>query len=238
MSKKNNGNKSTTAAKKQPTKVKPVENVKTPNTQTGNDSKEFNTPIDGEGCEAVTVVIISEDEERATVAARSVKKNLKGVDAEILVIGSDDQRNTMPATLLELLPKINTERIVLMTSSMIILNPVTLGDIACVKGPKSGVYEHNLPVIVHKEPLEAVLNHMIEHLPYAHVIDVYYKGVYPDVQPVNIGPWDKNVWMLPVISNNPSPEALRKYGDKKFMYISENSWSQSVKDFLNEKFPE
>ena len=161
MSKKNNGNKSTTAAKKQPTKVEPVENVKAPDTQTGNDSEEFNIPTDGEGCEAVTVVIISEDEERAAVAARSVKKNLKGVDAEILVIGIDDQRNTMPATLLEQLTKINTERIVLMTSSMIILNPVILGDIACIKGPKLGLYEHNLPVMVHKKPLEAVLNHMI-----------------------------------------------------------------------------
>ena len=90
-------------------------------------------PTDGEGCESVTVIIIAnhrDHPEFAQMVARSVKQNLIGVDGEILIMQREDG---LPLTedLRQFLLQVHTERIILMTDDMVMLNPSTIYEVGC-----------------------------------------------------------------------------------------------------------
>lgn len=225
-----------------------VATVETPDTApaTGTAVAGPDAPADGEGCESVTVVILSHRPDTCHLSPCSVRKNLTGVDAEILMVpttGADID------ALLGCLPQVETERIILMTDSMVILNPVTLGDVQVVKAVKAGTadngsmilnFDTKTPVLMHKSALEPLLEAMKEDLPYGNVTDTYFKGVLPEGhQPLLMGDWHSDPWLLPAVSRNPSTEALEKYGRwKKFMHVGPDSWSESVVQFLEQRFPE
>ena len=251
--KEKNGTKKATAATEQPTNVKPMEAVEASNAQAGADMAEASTdnagggeapsePEDGKGIEAVTVIIIGTDPYRAAIQAASVKKNLKGVDCDVHVVSDEHLRDTPAETLLEHLPHCHTERIVLMTDGMIILNPVTLGDIACIKAKyvgRLGILDYNqrMPVMMHKSVLEELLPSLIKDMPHADLLNAYFGNVYPEVRPVDPCDWPKSVWLLPLSSDAPDMAAVLKYAEtQKFMYISSRSWSDDVAGFVAERF--
>lgn len=227
-------NENKTTAAKQPETSESVAAAQAPdtNTETRTDVERPDAPRDGEGCESVTVVIIARDGKHAQLMARSAKKNLIGVDGDILILTGDDVKDTDVDTLLTVLPQIKTERVVLMNEGMIILNPVTIYEIGTRKLPAT-----KMPVLMHKSVLEPLLKEMKEDLPYADIAETYSR-VTDEVTPIFIGDWRYDPWLLPLISKDLSAETIKQYADKKFMHIGPDSWSEGVVKFLNDRFPE
>ena len=230
--------------------TEPVATAETPDTEskTGTEVEGPDAPTDGEGCESVTVVIVCRDPRHCHLAPCSVRKNLTGVNAEILMVPISDKTTDINAVL-GCLPEVKTERIILMTDSMIVLNPVTLGDVQVVKAIKAGTagdgsmilnFNTRTPVLLHKSALEPLLLAMKEELPYGDIADTYFKGVLPEGhRPVLLGDWRTDPWLLPVVSKNPSIEAVEKFaGWKKFMHVGPESWSDGLEKYLEERFPE
>ena len=220
-----------------------VETPETPDTQSETRTdveKPADTPTDGEGCEGVTVIIAAIA--YGALMAQSVQKNLTGVDADIHLVTEENLRDTLAETLAEHMPHVKTERIILMTDGMMILNPVTLGDIACVKAKKVGKvlnFSTNTPVLMHKSALSALLSEAAESgLDHIDVIDSYFKGTLPEgFTPVILGDWKSDPWLLPAVTRNPSIEAVGKYAKwKKFMHISPDSWSDDLVKYLEDRF--
>lgn len=191
-------------------------------------------PHDGPGCEAVTVVVIARDAQHGQLAARSVVKNLKGADMDVHVLDGDHLRDTDIETLLEHLPWVKTERIILMTEGVMLLNPVTICDIGVMKTPAS-----RLPALFHKTALEDLLPWLKKNLPHADVATEYQERLCAEVRPLELGDWRTDPWLLPVISENPSRQVLDEYGQwKKFIHVSPRSWTPGVIAFLEEKLAE
>lgn len=198
------------------------------------------TPTDSKGCEAVTVIVIESEDFAvgAAIAVRSVKQNLKGVDADIQVVKGDLNVETLKSSL----DFVQTERIILMTANMIILNPVLLSDIALVKAKKMGntiTANTGMPVMVHKSALDALLKEAEEaNQPHIDILDTYFPGTVPTgFIPFILGDWNKDPFVLPVVSKNPSIEAVSKFAEwKKFMHIDPDSWSEDLKAYLENRF--
>lgn len=225
-----------------------VETVETPDTATGGgtDVERPDAPRDGEGCEAVTVIIIASDEKHGELSARSVRQNLVGVDADIHLVTEEHLKDTDVETLLEHLPHVETERIVLMTEGMVILNPVTLHDIAVpkakyVKIANGAVQDYDgvkAPVMYYKSVLQRLLPYMKDEMPHGSIADEYFSRVYPGILPLNVEGWQSEPFVLPIVSSNPPRAALGEYGRwKKFAWISPQSWTDTVVKFLEERFP-
>lgn len=197
-------------------------------------------PTDSKGCEAVTVIVIESENFAvgAAIAVRSVKQNLKGVDADIQVVKGDLDVETLKSSL----DFVQTERIILMTANMIILNPVLLSDIALVKAKKMGntiTANTGMPVMVHKSALDALLKEAEEaNQPHIDILDTYFPGTVPTgFTPFILGDWNKDPFVLPVVSKNPSIEAISKFAEwKKFMHIGPDSWSEDLKAYLENRF--
>lgn len=255
---KKNGSKTTkksaaaaAAPAEQPENTQQVAAVETPETkpEAGADVEgPAGAPSDGEGCEGVTVVVIETNPKaaiHAKIVARSVKQNLNGVDA-LVVILSLEQGMTVPEVLGRFVNECagSQDRLILMTDGMVILNPVTLGDIAVVKAKKVGEalnYNTGLPVLMHLSALKALLTEAKEAgLDHIDVVDVYFRGTLPEYfKPVILGEWHSDLWLLPVISKNPSIGAIEKYAQwKKFMHVGPDSWSGGLMKFLEKRFPE
>lgn len=196
------------------------------------------TPTDSKGCEAVTVIVIESEDFAGDIAVRSVKQNLKGVDADIQVVKGDLDVETLKSSL----DFVQTERIILMTANMIILNPVLLSDIALVKAKKMGntiTANTGMPVMVHKSALDALLKEAEEaNQPHIDILDTYFPGTVPTgFTPFILGDWNKDPFVLPVVSKNPSIEAISKFAEwKKFMHIGPDSWSEDLKAYLENRF--
>lgn len=198
------------------------------------------TPTDSKGCEAVTVIVIESENFAvgAVIAVRSVKQNLKGVDADIQVVKGDLDVETLKSSL----DFVQTERIILMTANMIILNPVLLSDIALVKAKKMGntiTANTGMPVMVHKSALGVLLKEAEEaNQPHIDILDTYFPGTVPTgFTPFILGDWNKDPFVLPVVSKNPSIEAISKFAEwKKFMHIGPDSWSEDLKTYLENRF--
>lgn len=197
-------------------------------------------PADSKGCEAVTVIVIESEDFAvgAAIAVRSVRQNLKGVDADIQVVKGDLNVETLKSSL----DFVQTERIILMTANMIILNPVLLSDIALVKAKKMGntiTANTGMPVMVHKSALEVLLKEAEEaSQPHIDILDTYFPGTVPTgFTPFILGDWNKDPFVLPVVSKNPSIEAIGKFAEwKKFMHIGPDSWSEDLKAYLENRF--
>lgn len=235
-------NKNTEAAAEQPETFEPVETVETPDTESATGDA-VQGPTDGEGCESVTVVIIAHNERQGELMGLSVKKNLTGVDADIHLVTAENLKDTDIETLLEHLPHVGTERIILMTDGMVILNPVVLGDIACVKAVKNGdTIDFNtlIPTLMHKSALQQLLDSLKEKKPYADIQKEYFGNCMPEgYQPTILRPWREENWLMLVTSNKPSIDALRQWGKtQKFAHIGPNSWTEDVVKFLEEKIGE
>jgi len=196
------------------------------------------TPTDSKGCEAVTVIVIESEDFAGDIAVRSVKQNLKGVDADIQVVKGDLDVETLKSSL----DFVQTERIIIMTANMIILNPVLLSDIALVKAKKMGntiTANTGMPVMVHKSALEVLLKEAEEaNQPHIDILDTYFPNTVPTgFTPFILGDWNKDPFVLPVVSKNPSIEAISKFAEwKKFMHIGPDSWSEDLKAYLENRF--
>lgn len=233
---KKNENKKPTVAAEQPKNAQP---------ESGTVMEESaNTPRDGKGCESVTVIIIANDDMHGKITALSVKKNLIGVDADIHVVSGEHVKDTLLETLEEHLLHVGTERIVLMTDGIVILNPVNLGDIAVVKAQKLGDalnYNVGMPVLMYKSALETLISECkAADLIHVDIVDTYLKGTLPEgFTPLLVGSWTTDPWVLPLVSRNPNIQTVRNYARwKKFMHVSPDSWSEGLQKFLEERFPE
>lgn len=199
-------------------------------------------PRDGEGCEAVTVVIIARNGQRGALAARSVRQNLLGVDADIQVLTGSALKPTDAETLLEYLPHVETERIILMTDGMIILNPVTIYEIGCRRGELTAkgitAGECRTPKLMHRSVLEKMLPAMIRNFAAFDILLEYDQYARPSVAPVAMRPWNEDNWLLPVVSKKPSAKALAEWGKTQhFALIYDHAWTEDVVRFLEERFP-
>jgi len=194
---------------------------------------------DGEGFEAVTVVIVSQDPDTGGLAAESIKANLYGANADIHLVTGENLRETLAKTLIEHLPHVKTERIVLMTDGMVVLSPITLGDISCIKamqGKQGLTYNTRTPLLLHKSVFADVLNAIEVSGDPLDPIDTYFKSILPDnFYPVMLKDWREDPWLLPVISKNPPIAEVRKWAAvRKFGHISSQSWSAEIKAFIEE----
>ena len=125
---------------------------------------------------------------------------------------------------------------------MIILNPVLLSDIALVKAKKIGstiTANTGMPVMVHKSALEVLLKEAEDaNQSHIDILDTYFPGTVPTgFTPFILGDWNKDPFVLPVVSKNPSIEAIGKFAEwKKFMHIGPDSWSEDLKAYLENRF--
>ena len=231
------------AAAVQPENTQHVEATEAPDTHAGSgetvERPGDDQPRDGEGCESVTVVIVCRNPQYGELAARSVEKFLKGADADVHVVTEENLRDTLPETLLEHLPHVKTDRLVLMTDGMLILNPVTLADIAVIKAVSTGKildYDVAAPVMLRKSVLEAFLPEMIADMPHASLATLYFQAVHPEVRPIPVGDWKTDPFVLPVVSEHPNMTVLGEMaGWKKFIHIGNDIWPEEVVGFLEDR---
>ena len=233
----------------QPENTQSVETAETPDTTAdgGAEVERPDAPRDGEGCESVTVVIIEHNEQHALLAARSAKANLLGVDALVVRIAGMDGATDAQALQRFVNETCPTERIVLMTDDMIILNPVFLAHIALPKATKVGTNEQgtdilnfstHMPQMMYKSVLVPMLKEITELYPYTDIFDAYGHEAFRDVRPIMLPAWNKDAWLLPVVSKNPPLEALQKWAETQcFAWISHQSWNKTVVKFLEDRFP-
>lgn len=237
-----------TAPEQKPENTQSVAAAEAPDTESeaGTDVAGQDVPSDGKGCEGVTVIVVETQQghpERAKISARSVKQNLVGADAMVVIMGYDPEM-AMVQALKRMLKTFGTERIILMTDAMFILNPVMLGDISVLKAKKVGEaynFNTNTPVLMHKSALEDLIDVLVkEDLLHTDVTDAYFRGILPtNFTPVFIGNWTTDPWLLPVISKNPAIDVVKKFAAwKKFMHVGPDSWSKGLVKFLEERFPE
>ena len=244
MSTKKNESKKTEAPQEQPESTQPVESAAAVDTtaEAGADvDRPEDTPADGKGFEGVTVVIIETNEQHALIAAESVKKNLKGVDCLVVRLALGEL--TLPQALLRFINEASSaERLVLMFDYMLLLNPVTLADIAVIKGKHKGEavgYEQRMPVMLHRSVLQDFLPEMMAEYPHGNLVSLYFEAVHGDIRPIDPGEWNKSCWLLPVISENPPVDVVKKWAEtQKFLYVSQQSWSDDLVKFLEERFTE
>lgn len=242
---------SKTTAAAQPESDQSVATVETPDTQSPSGTTvegPADAPHDGEGCEAVIVVIVESSEQRALLAARSVKQNLVGVDALVVRLGMQDGC-TLPQALYRLLTEgTSQERIVLMTDQMLLLNPMPLAMIAVPKAVKVGTneqgedildYNVRMPQLMHRSVLLPMLEEIIEQYPYTDIFEAYTPGAYPQVRPILLPRWDQERWLLPIVSVNPPMKAVETWAKTQmFAWIAAQSWSKPVISFLEKCFAE
>lgn len=201
-------------------------------------------PADGEGCESVTVIVAetqARHPKRALLAARSVRQNLIGADALVLIMGYNEQMS-MAQSLLRMLEVVGTERVVLMTDEMVLLNPTTLYELGCRRGEltEKGVTvgECRTPKLMHKSVLLKMLPEMIATYALFNPLLEYDEYARPQVMPVIMRPWNQDNWLLPIVTDNPPVEALHKWAKtQRFLFVSRPEWPRSVVKFLEERFP-
>lgn len=239
------------AAAGQPESTQSVETAEAPDTQpeTGGEVERpedvNDAPRDGEGCEAVVVIVAEthhDHPEYARTVARSVKQNLTGVDALVVIMGYDPAM-TLAQSLLRMIGELETERIILITDDMVILNPVTICEVGCRRGEltEKGVTvgDCRTPKLMHRSVLLKMLPEMIAAYAAFDPILEYDEYARPQVAPVIMRPWSKDNWLLPVVSEHPPLEVLQKWAKtQRFMFISRPKWPSSVVKFLEDRFPE
>lgn len=208
---------------------------------------------------------------------RSLNKNLRGVDAQVKVIGNErpgwidcdtfllspssilPPPSTINNAILETLKLIDTARIIILSDRMMLLRPVSIADIALLKalpeneGNKTVTllaerlnkdkrrlwnYQNNMPFYAFTDTLEKLLRYLEEqkmlelHLPTA-----YNNLLYEELQPTLLD-WKTDGWLLPVVTEQPSMDAVKKFlPKKKFLFVSEKS-QQKVISLLKFLFPD
>jgi hypothetical protein len=250
-----------TTAAEQPENTQSVETVETPDTQStsgedlerpdtqstsGEDLERPDPPRDGEGCEAVTVIVAetsADHPEYAKIVARSVKANLVGADALVLIMAFSPEMTLAQALLRVLNEAMSTERIVLMTDHMVLLNPTTLCELGCRRGVLTSkgvtVGECQTPKLMYRSVLLKMLPEFIETYASFDVFLEYDEYARPNVMPVIMRPWNQDNWVMLVASDNPKPELLSQWAaTQRFMSIIRPEWPRSVVRLLQERFPE
>lgn len=205
-------------------------------------SEKVNVPSDAPGLESVTVLIIGQHEPIARLSMQSVAKNLTGVDADICLVRETDGH--IVDLLQEVLETVSTERVVLMSEQQMILNPVTLADIACVKSIRNRRPYYNVPtpVMVYKSLLLQMLSEVNKDDDESKVLGclehIYFQRTMPEgFRPIVIGDWRTDPWHLPVISENPKIDVLDKYCQwKKFGSFAYKSLGSAVMQYLKKRF--
>ncbi len=190
-------------------------------------------PVDSEGMEAVTIVILSSKVEYVALAKASLKKYLLGVTAIVLPPTADDLRNSDVETLRVMLERVHTERVIVMHEGQLLLNPVTLYDCAQL----TDLPEGRKPQMYHKSVLLPTLEHLMHEPDGSGLCATYAASVLPGVAPVPAGGWRESVWVLPIVSERPSVKAIAEYArSKKFAWVSPKSWTPEVVEYFINRF--
>ena len=201
-------------------------------------------PADGEGCEGVTVIVAATQDrhpEYADITVRSVKQNLMGVDA-LVVVMRYNREMTLGQQLLRMLDYVGTERIVLMTDEMVLLNPTTLYELGCRRCERIDkgvtVGDCRTPKLMHKSVLREMLPKKIEEFAGFNPLLEYDALASPGIMPVVMRQWNLDNWLLPVVSASPSMDAIRQWAKtQRFMFNCRSEWPRQVVKFLEERFP-
>lgn len=241
-----NETKTAAAAEEQHKDAPAVETVETPDTTTQDEanvagpevadtSAQTDAPRDFDGGEAVTVIIvctIDDDERPLQIAQESLARYLRGVDADVRVM-KPDEGEALEQKLLDALDSIQTDRIVLMTDRMALLNPLSLAEIAVRKQDDCVVF---MPAMMRKSVLIHFLGWKMEKLPDMPLAQAYAKSVDSDILPMLIGNWREDPWMLPVVTDNPSEQVLSEYSARKrFLCVKSARYPESVIAFMKKR---
>lgn len=190
-------------------------------------------PQDGDGYEAVTVVImqtVADNSTPAMIALQSLEKNLTECNAAVKHIALNADVS-LEQQLLDLLPDIHTERIVLMTDRMIVLQPITLAHIALKKDSQG------MPIMVRHSVLCQFLPWKLRELPQVPLWKAYADYVLHDIVSLHVGDWKTDPWVLPVVSDNPSVKALETYVPRKwFLCVLSERYPESLMQWLIKYF--
>lgn len=211
--------------------------------------------------EPVTVVVMltspGNDALMLRHCVRSLAKNLRGVDATVLVVGKvkpswldaesfiecSDTTSRRVALAVE---QAETERIVLMTDRMHLIRPVLLSEIAVLKadekptdttkmlsevlpGKKFYNFDVQMPVMMLRSPLKDLLEYAEKKFkPGYDIPTVYFNLVFPDFLPIIVN-WSSDGWVLPVVSANPDQKKVEKFlATKKFIYFYESAEGERI----------
>ena len=204
-----------------------------------NEEKKFTE--DGPGFEAVTVVIMSDDADHARLMELSVASMLRGVTGHVLKIIDTDGRQSQVEQLQAHLDEVPTERIVLMTDGMLLLQPVTLYDIGVRKAfpaSRRPLRTSCTPVLMHLSVLREMLEYLACEFPHEDVADYYQKNTLWDVAPVMYGAsWRDCPWLLPVVSQLDDVSVLKHEAlTHKFLLLQPQAWTPAVVQFLEKRF--
>lgn len=203
-------------------------------------------PSDGEGCQGVTVIVAETTPghpEYARLAARTVKVNLVGVDAVVAIMAYEPPTTLAEALLRTLNEEVATERIVLMTDHMALLQPTSLAELGCRRGELTErgvtVGECLTPKLMYRSVLLRMLPEMIGTYAAFDPLLEYDEYARPQVMPVIMHPWRHDNWLLPVGSASPDPAALAQWGrTQRFLIVKREEWPGAVVEFIEKRFPE
>lgn len=197
----------------------------------------FQAPADDSGCQAVAVLMAASDDVRTQLAVDSVKHNLCDADA-VLVTFRQEEGESLGAALVSVLQSDDAlpERMVLMTDQMLLLNPVTLADVACMKASGGrlpfGFYRSAMVKLLTQcggvSTLDTVDGLQERYIQYA---------MPQGYRPIELGDWRTDPWLLPVVSRNPDADKIDRLAEwKKMAWVSPLSWTDAVVETLQLRF--
>lgn len=230
--------------------------------------------------EQVTIVVTYREddcESHLCACVNSIVKNLKGVDADIIVVSTkrpgleadgeclfevpetagESSRNTWLWRAMEaVLPRIETERIVLMDADMMLLQPCLLDHIGVPKATKNMTpevalmhdqdmhahdYVAHTPVLMCRSLLGPILSDY-QH-PDHDLRTVYFSlqeeqaEIKPQIIEVHNGAWRNDPWLLPVVSNHiDASRVVSLQASKPFMWLAPSCRGEEVDRMLTDLF--
>jgi hypothetical protein len=194
--------------------------------------------------------------------------HLRGITAEVKVtgrnkpiwlrhedfIGGGEANDSKAVIILNALEGIKTERVILMDDHTMLLNPVSMADIAILKANPDAVsdkvtailrneyglerienYDTRTPLYAFRSQLKTLLTFAIDRLKDVDIPTLYNNFMFKDLKPLLLN-WRRDDWLLPVISAKPQKEVVMQYAkNKKFMYVA--TCNPHILDILQTIYP-
>lgn len=210
-----------------------------------------NDKIIDETLDKVSIIILSKHKEHDSLCLRQCLrslKNIQNIDAQILVVGDEKPAwldesafikydNASELEMIKAGIAASTEnKIIIMLDNMFIINKITLADIAVIKAhAKDGGFDYatNTPCMIRKNIAELVFNKMDG----LNFIQEYFVLAKLTSMPIILN-WQKDSWLLPVVSDNPSDTVMHNLlKSNKFMFYKNGCSSDQLAAIINELFP-
>lgn len=194
--------------------------------------------------------------------------HLRGITAEVKVTGRNKptwlkhedfifaagENDTDAAIIVKALDTIQTERVILMDDHTMLLNPVSMADIAILKAIPDPVgeraktilkreyglerienYKTQTPLYAFRSQLKAILSLAIDKRRDIDIATLYNNVMFKDLKPLLLN-WRRDDWLLPVVSAKPSKNIIMQYAkSKKFMHVA--TCNPHILDILQAIYP-